>query len=323
MEKFLYGILCLALCGLCIGGCNGGENTHSIVSERESSILENSSLSMPETSEEGKISYVSGIELGEYFTSITNGNEVYISGIVTLKTTDAMHGTFIGESNQGDILISGGEAYAVVEATGLGVGAIKAQEGSTLVFQNLTIRDTSLAGRTSEDRREGYLEFGGKLRFENCVFECAAYLCDDADAEFVNCAFDSGAENMYAVWISDGSASFTDCTFTGWRAIKLYEGSDNKYTSMQPHFDVVSVIVDGCLFDNLKKKPGLAIDVFAGKETSVTIKNSHFNGCQGGDGVDCIDGAYESDVDTATLTFSMENVLVNGNSCAWETDRKH
>jgi hypothetical protein len=247
---------------------------------------------------------------------------LYVSVKATVETSGLLRGTILGAQNAGELTIDGVNG-AILTATGQGVGAIQGAEGTTLVFKNLTIRDASNSAGSTADRRDGYLEFGGKLRFENCTFACAAYLCDDADAEFVNCEFNSGAENMYAVWISDGSASFTECTFTGWRAIKLYEGSDNKYTSMQPHFDVVSVIVDGCLFDNLKKKPGLAIDVFAGKETSVVIKNSRFNGCQDGDGIDCIDGVYESDVDTATLTFEIENVFVDGVLCDWETDRKH
>ena len=59
---------------------------------------------------------------------------------------------------------------------------------------------------------------------------------------------------MYAVWVSDGSVSFKGCTFTGWRAIKLYEGSDNSYTTLQDFYDVEKVYIEDCVFEDLRKK---------------------------------------------------------------------
>ncbi len=318
MKKIVFS---LALCGAfaLLGACGGGKTSASESEESASSVLAQSSV---ESSEQGPI-YVNNAELGEYFTGMQNGNVLYVAGRATVDTTSSLSGTHIGETNAGEIIIDGDEGFAILEATGGGVGAIKAREGSSLTFKNLIITDFS-AGSSSEDRREGYLEFGGKLRFENCSFNCAAYLCDDADAEFIDCEFNSGAENMYAVWISDGSAAFKDCTFEGWRAIKLYEGSDNHYTSVQPHYDVINVTVDGCSFEGLKKKPGIAIDVFQGKETSIVIKNSEFYNCQewSSDSYEGLLTVYESRVDTSTITLVIENVFSEENPVDWETDRE-
>lgn len=329
MKKLIYTILSLAFCGAfaVFGACSKGDKGNkSSESQRETSASSegitseeaNGSAASEESEEGEQDTVVFNAELGEYFTGMRNGNALHINIKATVETTSDLRGTVVGEKNAGEIVIDGGEEGATLTATGDGIGAIQPAEGCTLVFKNLTVRDSSISSVTTEDRRTGYLEFGGKLRFENCKFACAAYLCDDADVEFIGCEFNSGEENMYAVWVSDGSVSFKDCTFEGWRAIKLYEGSDNHYTSVQAHYDIVSVVVDGCAFENLKKKPGIAIDVFAGKETSITIKNSEFYGCQDGDGVDCIDGVYESDVDTSTLTFVMEGVIVDGSNCEWE-----
>ena len=338
MRKSILGILSVALCvATMVGGCGVEDNdtsqaesslesTQSVEQEssKEESSLTESSEAEPETSEEEEeISLVYGAELTEYFYGGNNGKTLCVNLQATVETTGYTNGTVIGKANAGELTIDGLNG-ATLTATGQGVGAIQGAEGTTLVFKNLTIRDESFIVGTTFDRREGYLEFGGKLRFENCTFACAAYLCDDTDAEFVNCSFNSGKDNMYAMWISDGSATFTNCEFTGWRAIKLYEGSDNKYTSVQPHFDVETIVIDGCFFNGLKKKPGLAIDVFQGKETSITIKNTEFYACQEwtNDSYEGLSSVYESDVDTSTITLVMENVSVNDSFVDWQTERE-
>lgn len=337
MRKNLYAMISLALCGaLYLGGCsfvNLGGNPPANESKLEASSEEpaqseeeeQTSVSTPANSEEEEdVTLVYNAELCEYFSSEANGNTLYVNTKATVKTNGDNAGTVVGKANAGEIVIDGEWTNAILTATGEGVGAIQAAEGSVLVFKNLTIKDSSAALTTTTDRREGYLEFGGKLRFENCKFACAAYLCDDADAEFVGCEFDSGAENMYAMWISDGSATFTNCVFTGWRAIKLYEGSDNHYTSVQAHYDVERIVIDGCTFEDLQKKPGIAIDVFQGKQTSITIKNSEFDGCKEWtkDSYEGLLTVYESDVDTQTLTFAVENVTSDGTLVDWTLDRE-
>ena len=347
MKKSILGILSLALCGVMLGGCSfvdllnkdsvseskmetSSETVQSETVESEeasskedSSVLETSEVSSETSEEEEEITLIYDAELTDYFYGGYNGNTLYVSVKATVETSGLSKGTILGVKNAGELTIDGVNG-ATLTATGQGVGSIQGAEGTTLVFKNLTIKDTSNSAGSTADRRDGYLEFGGKLRFENCTFSCATYLCDDADAEFVDCSFDSGAENMYAMWISDGSASFTNCTFTGWRAVKLYEGSDNKYTSVQSHFDVENIVIDGCFFNGLKKKPGIAIDVFQGKETSITIKNSEFYGCKEWtrDSYEGLVSVYESDVDTSTITLVIENVSVNNSFVDWEMDRE-
>lgn len=339
MRKKLCAILSFALCGAfaLLAGCDKGKTEDSIDSTTSESNQEISSSEDGENSEEGSAScednseeeeeifLVYNAELGEYFTQMANGNALYVNTKATVYTATTMSGTIIGEADEGEIVIDGTEYGATLTATGGGVGSIQPAEGCNLVFKNLTIKDNSTPNLGDRAyRRDGYLEFGGKIRFENCTFACAVYLCDDADVEFVNCQFDSGAENMYAMWISDGSASFKNCEFTGWRAIKLYEGSDNKYTSVQDNFDVESVVIDSCLFNGLKKKPGIAIDVFQGKATSLTIKNSEFKDCKewSKDSYEGLLSVYESDVDTSTITLVMENVISMGLEVDWEMDRE-
>ena len=344
MKKGILGILSVALCAaIMLGGCSfvdlskkesASESKMETSSEavgsveetsstKDSSVLESSEDSPATSEEEEEISLIYAAELTDYFYGGVNGNTLYVSVKATVETSGLSKGTILGAQNAGELTIDGVNG-AVLTATGQGVGAIQGAEGTTLVFKNLTIKDASNSAGSTADRRDGYLEFGGKLRFENCAFACAAYLCDDADAEFIDCSFDSGAENMYATWISDGSASFKNCEFTGWRAIKLYEGSDNKYTSVQSHFDVENIVIDGCFFNGLKKKPGIAIDVFQGKETSITIKNTEFYGCQQWtkDSFEGLLSVYESDVDTSTITLIIENVTANDSFVDWETDRE-
>lgn len=305
------------------------ENSSSVVLESDNSSEGGSMVESTESSQQENSSSVEEIisiynpEIVDYFKNVTGRDVLYVSQQARLKTSVDLDGTFVGGVGAEELIIDGGEAGATLTAIGGGEGAIKGKGGATLVFKNLTIVDNSSPATSfTQVRREGYLEFGGKLRFENCNFECAAYFCEDADAEFINCTFDSGKENMYAVWVSDGSVAFKGCTFTGWRAIKLYEGSDNHYTALQDFYDVESVRIEDCIFENLRKKPGIAIDVFAGEETSIVILNTQFNGCQSFSGYEGIDGVYESDVDTSTLTFVMEGVTVDGEPCVWETERE-
>ena len=299
-------------------------STESDSSREESSVEEwsESSVHSEDSSSQEQVS-VYNKEIVDYFKNTTGVATMYVFDLVRIATTVDIEGTFVGAEGAEELTVDGGEDGATLTATGDGEGAIKGTSGATLVFKNLTIVDNSIpASSYTEIRRTGYLEFGGKLRFENCNFQCAAYFCEDADAEFINCTFDSGAENMYAVWVSDGSVSFKGCTFTGWRAIKLYEGSDNSYTTLQDFYDVEKVYIEDCVFEDLRKKPGIAIDVFEGEGTWITIKNTQFNGCQSFSGYEGIDGVYESRIDTSTLTFIMESVTVDGVPCEWETDRE-
>ena len=177
-----------------------------------------------------------------------------------------------------------------ITATGSGVGAIRMANGGTLTIRNATIVDESVS--YAENSWEfGYLEFAGNLVFENVEFVNAISL-DGESAIFRNCTFNSNKDSEYAVWVSNGTAEFQNCTFSGARGIKAHEA----YGS-----EVKSVLVNNCTFDNLTKKPGMAIgDVNA--DTSVIIKNSDFINCQAGDQGKFI---YETDTDVTTFTFDV------------------
>ena len=183
-------------------------------------------------------------------------------------------------------------------ATGKGVGKIRLANGGKLTLNNLKIVDESVS--YAEDSWEyGYLEFGGVLRLEECEVVNAIMISGET-AAFKSCSFNSHEDNQYAVWVDNGSAYFTDCTFKGARGLKTHEA----YGS-----EVVKITVDGCTFDNLTKKPGMAIGT-VNEETAITIKNSFFFGCQPGD-----QGLYlyETDTDVNTFTFVLENNEVHAN----------
>ena len=180
-------------------------------------------------------------------------------------------------------------------ATGKGVGKIRLANGATLTFNNVKFVDQSVS--YAENSWEyGYLEFGGALAFNNCE-AVNAIMIDGNGATFTGCSFNSHKDNEYAVWVDNGSAYFTNCTFAGARGLKTHEA----YGS-----EVAEIVVDGCTFDHLTKKPGIAMgDLNA--ETAVTVKNSLFNCCQAGDQGLYI---YETDTDVKSFSFTRENNTV-------------
>lgn len=177
---------------------------------------------------------------------------------------------------------------ATITATGAGVGPIRMANGGTLTIKNAKIVDESVS--YAEGSWEfGYLEFAGNLVFENVEFVNSISI-DGENATFVNCKFNSNKDSEYAVWVSNGNASFSNCVFSGPRGLKTHEA----YGS-----EVDTIIVDSCVFDNLTKKPGMAIGT-VNADTTVIIKNSDFINCQAGDQNKYI---YESDTDVTTFNF--------------------
>ncbi|MBO5311405.1 MAG: DUF4957 domain-containing protein [Bacteroidales bacterium] len=190
-------------------------------------------------------------------------------------------------------------------ATGKGVGKIRLANGSVLTFNDLKIVDKSVS--YAEDSWEyGYLEFGGAVSLNDCEVVNAIMLSGET-ATLTGCSFNSNHDNEYAVWVDNGSASFTGCTFTGARGLKTHEA----YGS-----EVVEITVDGCTFGPLTMKPGMAIGTVNDK-TSITIKNSFFIGCQAGDQGLYI---YETDTDVTTFTFVEGYNEVHANSSAMLKD---
>ena len=177
-------------------------------------------------------------------------------------------------------------------ATGAGVGEIRLANPGKLTLNNLTIVDKSVS--YAENSWEyGYLEMAGVLELNDCDV-VNAIMIEGEEATFNGCSFNSNHDNEYAVWVSDGKAYFNGCSFTGARGLKTHEA----YGS-----EVLEIVVDGCWFGPLSKKPGVAIGTM-NAATSITIKNSKFSGCQAGDQNLYI---YETDTDVTTFEFKLEN----------------
>ncbi len=175
-----------------------------------------------------------------------------------------------------------------ITAIGDGIASVCASENGSLTIKNATIADNSVS--YAEDYwEEGYLELGGVLVLENCnivnaiQFKGSSLIVDDCD-------FNSNKDSEYALWIYDGTAEVKNSYFSGARAIKICD----YYTGA----DVTSVIIDNCTFENLTKKPGVAIDEKQGTTMTVTIKNSTFINTQPGDQNNYI---YETDNVVPTL----------------------
>ena len=175
-------------------------------------------------------------------------------------------------------------------ATGAGTGAVRMANGGTLTIMNAKIVDESVS--YAENSWEyGYLEFDGNVVFKNCEVVNAISI-DGETAEFTDCTFNSNKDSEYAVWVSNGKATFTRCTFSGARGLKTHEA----YGS-----EVNTIVVDACTFDNITKKPGVAIGT-VNADTTIIIKNSDFINCQAGDQGKFI---YETDTDVTTFNFTL------------------
>lgn len=243
---------------------------------------------------------------GKVYGSLSQVLEEETVGDVTINVpesttiswkTGAEHGsTPWGAETVGNITVVGAEdGTSKFVATGSGVGPIAHNnEKCSITFKNITIVDESVS--YAENSWEyGYLEFDGKVVFENCVFVNAVMV--SGDTEFKKCEFNSNNANEYDVWVDGGEASFTDCLFEGYRGLKMHEAYGSNITS---------VTVDDCEFNELSKKPGVAIGTLnAG--TTVVIKNSSFINCMPGDQQLFI---YETDTDVTTLNFTNENNTV-------------
>ncbi len=213
---------------------------------------------------------------------------VQLDADVTWATGGA-HGStpWVDENSAVNNLIIDAQGKTIT-ATGSGVGPIRMANGGTLTIKNAKIVDNSES--YAEGSWEfGYLEFAGDIVFENVEF-VNAIMMDGESATFKNCTFNSNKDSEYGVWVSNGNATFTGCTFAGPRGLKTHEA----YGS-----EVGTIVVDNCTFDNLTKKPGMAIGT-VNADTTVTIKNSDFINCQAGDQGKFI---YESDTDVTTFNF--------------------
>jgi len=214
---------------------------------------------------------------------------------ITLKA-DATHITNGGHGS--DDLYNAGVAKQVtingnghtLTFTGAGVGEFGVKDG-LLVLNDLNIVDNSVS--YNEGAWElTYLEMAS-VKATNVNFKDEITLEGEV-AEFKDCTFLSNEENVYAAWISSGSVAFENCYFTGYRGLKMHED----YGS-----EIKKVVVNECVFENITKKPGIAIGNL-NNDTEVVITNNEFILCQPGDQNKYI---YETDTDVTTFNFTEEN----------------
>ncbi len=192
------------------------------------------------------------------------------------------------------VKINGNEKTLTVTGTGGGLA-------------NVNLIDVTIVDETCYTYENGenaweftYLEFSGENTFKNVAFTDGIMF--DGTNTITDCSFsghnndssDKGNGAMYGAWVNSGTAIFTNCEFAGTRGLKIHEA----YGS-----DVAAVTVDGCTFNSLTEKPGIAIGNL-NEVTEVTVKDSEFIDCQAGDQEKYL---YESDTDVATFVFDNEN----------------
>lgn len=197
----------------------------------------------------------------------------------------------------GNTVFSSENGKSILRFVGDGKGTIQPCAGASLEFKNLTIVDASNDVWT--DLYGTYLRFGGKITFTNCVFTNSIYLLNNADMVFENCTFTSGKTKHYSVWVADGSAAFNNCTFVGFRGLKVNEFDSHYQQQVNEPEDVETVVVSNCKFDKISEKPGVSIGAFLSLEnTSIKLIDNEFIGCE----------AFETAIDVLTLgEFIEEN----------------
>lgn len=255
-------------------------------------------------------------ELKEALANAKSGNVIGIKGNVEWttgagigSTPFALAGVTRSAVNQSlsHIAFVGIGEDATFTAIGAGVGAIGIDNG-TVIFKNLKIADKS-ESYAENSWEYGYLEFRGNTVFENCEIVNAIMMEGDS-AIFKNCSFNSNHDNEYAVWVSNGDASFENCYITGARGIKIHEA----YGS-----EVGSVVINNNTIVDLTKKPALAIGTVNAK-TAIALTNNTIAGTQAGD-----QGlyAYETDTDVTTFDFVEENNAVYPNTASKTDELKN
>lgn len=217
---------------------------------------------------------------------------------LTIKLNGNVEWPTEGHHGENDItpassILIDGNGYTIT-ATGSGVTPLGDTE-APMTLKNVKIVDTSVSYAESSWEFT-YLEIGGSsLTCNNVTFADEIML--GTNATFTNCSFESNEESVYAVWVDDGSAAFNNCTFTGYRGLKAHEDYDT---------EISSVVVKDCTFDNISKKPGIALGTL-NADTTVSITDSSFINCQPGDQNLYI---YETDTDVSTIKFTNENNIV-------------
>ena len=212
--------------------------------------------------------------------------------------TDSHHGA--NNITPASSIIIDGNGYTIT-AIGSGVTPIADSE-APLTLKNVKIVDNSVSYNESAWELS-YLEMGGKALYcENVDFADPIHV-EAENAEFTECSFvghndkNSTSTTQYGVWVYNGNSTFTNCSFTGTRAMKICD----QYAG-----EVGTVVIDGCTFANISEKPGIAIDDEDTQDMNIIIKNSTFINCQAGD-----QGLYIYETDDTVPTLENNTVLNN------------
>lgn len=286
---------------------------------------------------------ISGINITVFATQVDYEHDSYGNQYDVKASEEAVFITAGGDKTIAEALAEGAkEIYIAGEheftaaqagsSTDMkGVSIIGVTDDATIVVNgtggglaNVNLKDLKVVDETAYAYENGenaweftYLELEGTSTYTNVAFEDGV-LVDGVSSIFTDCSFsghnndssNKGDTTMYGAWVYSGSASFTNCNFSGTRGLKVadqYSGSD-----------VTDVVVDNCFFGPLSEKPGVAVDNRLGS-LELVIKNSTFAGTQAGDAeADTTKGVpyiYENDNHTPdTTTITLENNTVENNA---------
>lgn len=244
------------------------------------------------------------VEIGDLFEYFyASDGEVHVRTEENFYLNQTIMSEVIGGQNAESIVIEGARDNVTFTVTGTVSSPIHANNGAKITFKNITIVDNSHRGSNWDNGR--YLGFSGKVRFENCNLP-EIMLMTGSEVEIINCSFNSASDpSWYSLWIADGVALVQNCTFTGYRAIKIDEDHGT---------DVDSVMIDGCVFSDVNRA-GVSMSAI-NSTTQITIKNCAFTNCDNSssDYKEVLDGMYEANTLTDEFIFSQTNNMVNDES---------
>ena len=207
------------------------------------------------------------------------------------------------------------DIFETVKILGYNNAEIKfchAQQGPTFLFAkehgeynpNVYISNVSFYNDTPKATAwEGcyfrfHVGYNGTLSIDNCLFlENGLQLQYGVTNSIINCQFNSINSSRYALWVGKNAfgKGYTDtlqdvtidnCTFTGYRGIKIL--TDTKTTStyvIEPR-DNQSINIQNCVFKDITNKAAVVIDCqladrssFTTGESKLKIKNTTFVNC--------------------------------------------
>ena len=263
-----------------------------------------------------KVCYTAADGKSYYFQSVADAcayvHSIYNSATeISLSLTDDLSWNTGAAGNGANVMTPAPFTSVKIQGnhhtfTAEGAGGIMGDAGATVNFENVNFVD-----KTHYDYENGetaweftYLEFqGSAYTFTNCTFQNTVMFNGNGVSAINNCVFygkatlESNQPNEYAAWVTT-SANFEGCTFASlYRGLKIankyHTGNSGEYT----------VVIDGCTFTDISKKPGVVIDNKNFNDdiaafSSITIKNSKFTNVQPGDQYNYI---YETDNTHPTL----------------------